>query len=208
VKKYFLLLVVFSLAFADFTADVLRRETGVRPLGMGGAFTAVAEDTSAFFYNPAGLAKPGLQFSYNEDDLSHKDELRSAVEDSFKLGNFGYQRRKYVHDELYFTEIHSYGFGVRTPQGIDYGLVYKRVLQENPEADGTAWGADLGVIVHLTPDLQLGIAAQNFCADNIDVKPSYRIGGSKTFNKLRLVYDHETFNAYDSPNSNQAHSGL
>ncbi len=29
---------------------------GVRPLGMGGAFTAVADDENALFYNPAGLA--------------------------------------------------------------------------------------------------------------------------------------------------------
>ncbi|MDJ0782784.1 MAG: conjugal transfer protein TraF [Desulfosarcinaceae bacterium] len=30
---------------------------GVRPLGMGDAFTAVADDENALFYNPAGLAK-------------------------------------------------------------------------------------------------------------------------------------------------------
>jgi hypothetical protein len=30
---------------------------GVRPLGMGGAFTAVADDENALFYNPAGLSK-------------------------------------------------------------------------------------------------------------------------------------------------------
>jgi hypothetical protein len=30
---------------------------GVRPLGMGGAFTAVADDENALFYNPAGLAE-------------------------------------------------------------------------------------------------------------------------------------------------------
>lgn len=30
---------------------------GVRPLGMGGAFTAVADDENALFYNPAGLDK-------------------------------------------------------------------------------------------------------------------------------------------------------
>ena len=29
---------------------------GVRPLGMGGAFTAVADDENALFYNPAGLS--------------------------------------------------------------------------------------------------------------------------------------------------------
>lgn len=30
---------------------------GVRPLGMGGAFTAIADDHNALFYNPAGLDK-------------------------------------------------------------------------------------------------------------------------------------------------------
>lgn len=30
---------------------------GVRPMGMGGAFTAVADDQNALYYNPAGLAK-------------------------------------------------------------------------------------------------------------------------------------------------------
>lgn len=30
---------------------------GIRPLGMGGAFTAVADDENAMFYNPAGLNK-------------------------------------------------------------------------------------------------------------------------------------------------------
>ncbi len=30
---------------------------GIRPMGMGGAFTAVADDENALFYNPAGLAR-------------------------------------------------------------------------------------------------------------------------------------------------------
>jgi len=30
---------------------------GIRPMGMGGAFTAVADDENAIFYNPAGLAR-------------------------------------------------------------------------------------------------------------------------------------------------------
>jgi len=31
-------------------------EAGVRAMGMGGAFAAVADDGSALFYNPAGIA--------------------------------------------------------------------------------------------------------------------------------------------------------
>ena len=30
---------------------------GVRPMGMGGAFTAVSDDPNAAYYNPAGLLK-------------------------------------------------------------------------------------------------------------------------------------------------------
>lgn len=36
---------------------------GVRPMGMGGAFTAVADDQNTIFYNPAGLSRiKGLSF--------------------------------------------------------------------------------------------------------------------------------------------------
>jgi hypothetical protein len=38
-----------------------------RPLGMGGAFTAVADDQNAFFYNPAGMVmRTGSQFTLLE----------------------------------------------------------------------------------------------------------------------------------------------
>jgi hypothetical protein len=68
----------------------------VRPLGMGGAFTAVADDHNTFFYNPAGMVmRTGSQFTLleaaagisqdtktladyihdNKDDLTHFDKL-------------------------------------------------------------------------------------------------------------------------------------
>ena len=30
---------------------------GIRPLGMGGAFTAIADDQNAVFYNPSGITQ-------------------------------------------------------------------------------------------------------------------------------------------------------
>ena len=42
---------------------------GVRPMGMGGAFTAVSDDPNAAYYNPAGLMKvpyPGISLMYTK----------------------------------------------------------------------------------------------------------------------------------------------
>lgn len=40
----------------DYTAEVLTKGAGARPLAMGGAFVAAANDASAAYWNPAGLA--------------------------------------------------------------------------------------------------------------------------------------------------------
>lgn len=54
--KKFLFVVFFLVVYsASYAADISRHFTGIRPLGMGGAFTAVANDENALFYNPAGL---------------------------------------------------------------------------------------------------------------------------------------------------------
>ena len=47
----------FSAVYAaDFLEEGLKSGLGARPLGMGGAFTAVSDDINAIYYNPAGLS--------------------------------------------------------------------------------------------------------------------------------------------------------
>ena len=54
--KYILpLLLVAVLSGPAFAKELPAFYEGVRPLGMGGAFTAIADDNNAIFYNPAGL---------------------------------------------------------------------------------------------------------------------------------------------------------
>lgn len=50
-------LIVFGTGYDIMAKQYPRLYKGVRPLGMGDAFTAVADDENALFYNPAGLSR-------------------------------------------------------------------------------------------------------------------------------------------------------
>ncbi len=70
-KKLILIFLFFSLAYSDnskYAGEFLRIPVGARALGMGGAFIAIANDGSSFYYNPAGVAISGggiLSFMYS-----------------------------------------------------------------------------------------------------------------------------------------------
>jgi Outer membrane protein transport protein (OMPP1/FadL/TodX) len=94
---------VFSLpALSQFPEDALRLATpgfgvGARALGMGNAFTSVASDYSALYWNPAGLAQLHLgEFSFG---LSH---LNTNDGSSFFDGNTSYSNNN--------TSLNTLGF--------------------------------------------------------------------------------------------------
>jgi long-subunit fatty acid transport protein len=74
-----LLLAIPSVAPAQFVEDAQRLATpgfgvGARALGMGGAYSGVASDYSALYWNPAGLAQAEYgEFSFGLSYLAPKD---------------------------------------------------------------------------------------------------------------------------------------
>ena len=56
-------------------AQFLTIEQGARGLGMGGAFSSVADDASALWWNPAGLARTELR----EVTFSHTAHIESVT---------------------------------------------------------------------------------------------------------------------------------
>lgn len=93
-KQLVLTMIVFLLAFSIESVAVKYEDAlsipSVRSLNMGGAFTAIADDDDALFYNPAGLAFiedsrltcVGLKVNFNGDTISSNSELISAYADA------------------------------------------------------------------------------------------------------------------------------
>ncbi len=77
---------VVTLAFPQ-GREMSPRMTGIRPEAMGGAFTAVADDHNALYYNPAGLAQQSfsmellnVKVGFNKDLYSNAQTIKTQVE--------------------------------------------------------------------------------------------------------------------------------
>lgn len=64
IKVTLLVLVILWAPAVSLADEIPLFYQGIRPLGMGGAFTAVAGDENAFFYNPAGLLRRGGEVEF------------------------------------------------------------------------------------------------------------------------------------------------
>ena len=71
-------------------AQFLKIGAGARPIGMGSAYTALADDINAVYWNPAGLARIG---GNGEATFNHAEWLADTQYDfaafSFNAGDFG-----------------------------------------------------------------------------------------------------------------------
>ena len=77
------------------SAQFLTLGFGARALGMGEAFTAVADDISSLYYNPAGLAAPGER---REMSFSHAWHVQDTA-----ISQLGYMARPYACAVTYFS---------------------------------------------------------------------------------------------------------
>ena len=108
---------VCLLALAHFAQPALAGPSyqvplGPRALAMGGAFSAVADDASAIFWNPAGLSQIGSQ----EVMATQADLYGIGIQDNFvafalpvtmnQTAAVGWYRSAFDDDEMGFGENH------------------------------------------------------------------------------------------------------
>jgi len=195
---------------------------GVRPLGMGSSFVAVADDANAIAWNPAGLINVGqmaingmtanlhgiesLQQSYLSSIFPLTD--RNAIGIDWTRLRFGDNELEFRDDRITF----SYGIGIL--KSLSAGVNVKRVsmgsvLDGYTIGDATGFGFDVGLRYQPTDWLAVGFFGQditntkvNFNYEEIDVENEKRNEKDKVASRhLRfgMIYKplHQTILALD-----------
>lgn len=129
------------------TTGVQFLEIGVSPRadGMGGGFTAVADDASAIYYNPAGMVQ-----------LDHTQVMLSYIDYPVDIGY------SFVGAVVPLKSGGSVGFGY---YGLDAGNI-DRTTYSFPYGDGTTFGAK---------DYALSVSYARFLTDRFSVGVTFKL---------------------------------
>ena len=197
IYQYILLLLVFVVAILqaqtqNYRSNVSKRGTtaanfleigvGARALAMGSAFTALADDPSAIYWNAGGLAKlnrHGVIFNHTEWIADVRFDFLGASFNLGRAGAFGISLTALSMDEMSVTTIEepegngqifraadmavSLAYAYRLTDRFSIGANAKIIRQGIWDMRATGFAVDLGVH-YLTPfkGLYLGMVITNF----------------------------------------------
>ena len=167
------ILLIFPLLLVQ--GAFLDKEPSCRARGMGNAFTAIADDSSTVFINPAGLAflvSPQFQTMYsrlyNMEDLSYAvvnythpmGRQGSIGTYSINMQSFGF--------ELYKEQVIGFGFATRLGNSTALGFNLK-FMSLDIDTVGTAStvGLDFGILHILTDKIKVGVMFKNISQPKI-----------------------------------------
>jgi len=210
----------FSSADVGTTAlPLLKIPTGPRAGAMGESFTALSDDATAIYWNPAGLGQlkdPEFFLSHHEWFLGFRDEYASMALplgpgrlgvgltysgvsgiEAWDINNLPREVKTVSNNTGVLSA--GYGFPVPNPRlpmylGGSVKVAYD-FLGDASSAGGGA-GADLGVIAHPWSFLSLGLSASNLGAAAYSNNPYYywlpaslKLGALFRYEDLSLVSD-------------------
>ncbi|MEO0081539.1 MAG: PorV/PorQ family protein [candidate division WOR-3 bacterium] len=160
------------------TMPLLRVGQGVRAAAMGEAYAGLADDVSALYWNPAGLAGVrgfNFAFSHHEWFAGIRDEVAHTSipvgPGSIGLGLLysgepGIESWSENNEPLpefnVWDAIATLGYGMRSGRNMRFGLAAKGVFQSLYGQDAYGGAADLGFAGRLGEWFSIGLAARNF----------------------------------------------
>jgi|GEM_PF-1121135 outer membrane protein OmpA-like peptidoglycan-associated protein len=211
VKLILLAIMLFNFSafiiMADDTVkgDILRAP-GARAAGMGGAFTAVADDYSAFFWNPAGLVLDNnisgtllydsvFRNKENNGGFNYTLPVYDNYTAAFSYIKSTYDSSGYEDDTLYFTGAAWLDDDKKYAVGGNFKFMNTSVANYN--VYGRAASFDVGVMVFpdmLEKKIRFGFLAQDLDAVmvwnngvNQDIPYLFKMGTSYTFDPTAVV---------------------
>lgn len=190
IPLFFLILAVSPASIAGVDAmPHLRLGAGARSIGLGGAFTAIADDATATVWNPAGLgsaADLSLNFSTQQLDLDRSHNFIALTKALGSAGSIGLAvtnagvsgiqqydaKERYGGEFDYSANAYSLSYGIGLGN-FSIGLT-GRMLADNFGAEGVEsqsgfGGVDIGLMGHAlhidvgeekVPTFHYGIAAK------------------------------------------------
>jgi long-chain fatty acid transport protein len=114
-KKIILFLLVLSVPFLTLASGIAIPEQGSKASAMGNAFVATADDPTALYYNPAGIAfLVGSKFTFNYTYIHPKIKY-----DSPTMGSYKNNAQNFFVPSFYYTmpmnDKWIFGFSVSSP---------------------------------------------------------------------------------------------
>ena len=164
-------------------APFLEIDAGARATSLGGAYTSVANDVSALYWNPAGIAwNPGFQIEFTHSpwlaDISYNffgitqqiSAINSSIGFSLISLDYGEQVVRTVDRPEGTGETYSasdmalaVSFATALTDRFSFGITAKYVTQKIFSAEGSAFAVDVGVFYNtMLKGLRLGASVSNF----------------------------------------------
>jgi len=187
-KKLFIFVFVLQITLFTFNgfcagpgttgARVLNQGIGVRPLGMGEAYTAVADDINAIYFNPAGLTllnKREIGVLYMSDVTDAFYSSVGFVQPFEKIGVLGISFILYSGGIIEINNLDGTSADKRAQDDYVVTISYARNVIKNLSAGANikvlrstlveqytaySYAADIGVLYNLG-NLNMGISVQN-----------------------------------------------
>lgn len=156
---------------------VLRIAQGARAASLGEAYTALADDAYALFWNPAGLGRLSshiLAFSHHQWFSQTHDELINAALPAHRRGCGlsllysaepgieGWDEQNFPLDTFStWNALLSAGWGAELIPGYSVGIGVKGFYQNLRTAWGYGAGTDVGLIACPLPGIRIGLVGRN-----------------------------------------------
>ncbi len=153
----------------------LRLGMGSRALGMGGAYTGVADDGSAPYWNPAGLGvdtrRRGITIMSRRMPLDRSQVALSYTQKLDPGGGIGFAWIRYGVDNIDARDLNGQprgtisdsenallmAFSPRLHEKVSVGVTMKVLLYRLAGQSAKGFGGDIGIQVKPTKPLTLGI---------------------------------------------------